>query len=321
MTRFTWSGLLDGPDRFRQLGFDDLDFEGQQSEYGGQLIATFFQRGRFFADAFAGFAWQNIDVDNQVTLVSSDYDFLSPELGLRLERFAPTSAFSGEVRLRRHYSRADSGDLEDFARSNPDEDPATATWRLSYSTYIEPWIARVLNRVDAPTGRAHELRFLTQGLWSFNERLIPQLQQVAGGPTTVRGYRQAALAGDNVRLGTAEYRIHLPRLFSPRAPVQLPVAGEFAFVPKSPGGNPDWDLILIGFYDIAHVSQNDRESDEISETLSSVGVGVELAIKRLVRVQFSCGWGRDPDDFVGGVRTKSRIESKDRCRVSGTALF
>lgn len=298
-----------------QLGFAGLNFEGQQSEVGGQLVANIFQHGRFFVDAFAGIAWQNIDVQ-QPGLSGQDENFSTPEAGLRLERFAPTSALSGEVKLRRHYSRADQINLEDkFTRDDVAEDPATAAWRLSYSTYIEPWLARALGRSDSNTGRAHELRFLGHGLWSFNERLIPQLQQIAGGATTVRGYSQAALAGDNVRVGTAEYRIHLPRLFSPRSPSRLPVAGEFAFVPKPNGANPDWDLVLLGFYDTAHVSQVDRIglSGETSDTLTSLGVGLELAIKRLIRVQASCGWARD----IGG----SRVESSDRCRVNGMALY
>ena len=55
----------------------------------------------------------------------------------------------------------------------------------------------------------------TRGQIRFDDRLVPQFQQVAGGMFTVRGYEQSIVAGDSVVIGSAEYRFHLPRMLDP----------------------------------------------------------------------------------------------------------
>ena len=78
-----------------------------------------------------------------------------------------------------------------------------------------------------------------RGQYAFGARLVPQYQQIAGGLYTVRGYEQAEVAGDNLVLGSAEYRFHLPRFLSPdTTPPELPLMGEFRARPPTCGDVP-----------------------------------------------------------------------------------
>jgi hypothetical protein len=79
-------------------------------------------------------------------------------------------------------------------------------------------------------------------------RLVPEFQQVAGGFTTVRGYKQSAVVGDDLALGSVEYRL------PPAAPVlarseppELPGMGTFRLRPAHLWDVPDWDLIFRVF--------------------------------------------------------------------------
>ena len=64
---------------------------------------------------------------------------------------------------------------------------------------------------------AHEIVIATRGQYSFDDRLVPQFQQVAGGMFTVRGYEQSIVAGDSAVIGSAEYRYHFARTLDPGA--------------------------------------------------------------------------------------------------------
>ena len=102
------------------------------------------------------------------------------------------------------------------ATRTPDDDFALTSFDASWSFYLEPlldpWGWRDPNQKKGGT-LAHEVAFLARGQWAMDHRLVPQFQQVAGGFTTVRGYKQSAVVGDDLaaRLG----RVPLP----PAAPV------------------------------------------------------------------------------------------------------
>ena len=129
-----------------------------------------------------------------------------------------------------------------------------------------------------------------RGQWAFGNRLIPQFQQTAGGFYTVRGYKQSATAGDNLVLGSAEYRLHLPRLFAPDAnPPEVPGMGVFRARPQHVWSAPDWDLILRVFADAARVEASHSTDSEHDETLLSAGGGIELQILRNLTLRVDVG--------------------------------
>ena len=148
----------------------------------------------------------------------------------------------------------------------------------------------------------------TRGQLSFDDRLVPQFQQVAGGMFTVRGYEQSIVAGDNALIGSAEYRYHFARTLDPGCePIELPVIGPFQLQPRTVFAYPDWDLILKAFMDGAQVWDARADSPAIRaiedhEDLFSVGVGAEVQFMRYLRAGVDLAWPRSKlsDDSRGG---------------------
>ena len=127
------------------------------------------------------------------------------------------------------------------------------------------------------------------GQYAFDNRLVPQYQRAVGGLYTVRGYKNAATAGDSVFLGSLEYRLHLPRLCAPREPQELPLLGSFRLFPQQPGGRADWDLVARLFTDVGRVVNSDKKRFEQDETLVSVGGGFELQLRRNIQARWDVG--------------------------------
>jgi hemolysin activation/secretion protein len=166
-------------------------------------------------------------------------------------------------------------------------------WDGRLAFYLEPLLDRQAWEDPETPGSstlAHEVVLSTRGQWAFNYRLIPQYQQTAGGLFSVRGYKQAAIAGDNLVLGTAEYRLHLPRLLDPDPePPVFPLIGEFRLRPRSIYGRPDWDFVMKLFSDAGRVHSNRRFSSEAHETLVSIGGGIEMQLFRNLKLQLDAG--------------------------------
>src|SRR5207244_2867904 len=76
---------------------------------------------------------------------------------------------------------------------------------------------------------ANELAVMARGQYTLgNRRLIPQLEFLAGGYNTVRGYPEYFTAGDSGFAGSLEYRLHVPRLFKPADVSQFQKAAKAA---------------------------------------------------------------------------------------------
>lgn len=281
------------------LGAPDQIYEGDEWGAGAELIAGFFQRGELFLDLVAGFRWQNIEVDNPFALENAEDDFLLPHAGLRLERRTETSSLLGDLRLEWNDSGLSDSDADDptemggLGRVDPDEDWSVLRWNTSFTSYLEPLMAGAAWSNPSTPGSstlAHEVALLFRGQYAFDNRLIPQHQTIAGGFYTVRGYPQAAAAGDSVFIGSLEYRFHVPRIFQIRkTPLRVPLIGDFRIAPQQVYGRPDWDLILRFFVDGARVLQSDRASFENNETLLSTGIGAELQLWRNLIARFDLG--------------------------------
>ncbi|HEY5656167.1 MAG TPA: ShlB/FhaC/HecB family hemolysin secretion/activation protein [Myxococcota bacterium] len=277
-----------------EVGFSNGRFTGEQFAGDVGLRVNVYQRRELFVDVTAGARFQQMHVKNYLFDDSARATYLVPQLGLAGERNTRTStlrfALGGEGGL----TDTDETDLAILGRDRPSQDFALLRLDGSYAFYLEPLLDRAAWEDPSTPGSstlAHEVAVLVRGQWAFGYRLVPQYQQIAGGLYTVRGYNQAEAAGDNLGLGSLEYRFHLPRIFSPDpTPPEVPGMGEFRTRPQHVWGYPDWDLILRAFTDAAYLTQSDRRDNESNELLWSAGAGVELQVLRNLTVRFDWGY-------------------------------
>jgi hypothetical protein len=183
-------------------------------------------------------------------------------------------------------------DLVNLGAENPNTSWVLMKWNGGWSFFLEPLFQS--RKWDNPSEsaqltRAHEVALLSRGQYAGGYRLIPQVQEPVGGLYSVRGYPEAAVAGDTGMFGTTEYRWHIPRSFHIEPhPDKTPLFGRpFRFSPQEPLGHPDWDLIWRTFFDIGRTFTN-GQPDEPSETLMGWGTGVELQIRQNFSIR--CDW-------------------------------
>jgi hemolysin activation/secretion protein len=143
---------------------------------------------------------------------------------------------------------------------------------------------------DKTSTLANEIYLAFRGQYAFGYRLIPPEMSIAGGLYTVRGYKEAAATGDTTLIGNVEYRLHIPRLFRPSPPVEVPYVGPFRWAPQQAFGEADWDLIVRTFFDVGRVIRSDPTAFELNETLLGAGLGVELQLKRNLSARLDYGW-------------------------------
>jgi len=282
------------------LGFPDADFSGDGWTGGGEVAWNFYQNRDLFIDFVAGFRFDHLNVDNEAAAVSGENDFLIPLLAFRLERVRDVSSTRAQVGVEFNLADAagtDESTIDDLGRFDADAEFAVLRGELTHSFYLDPFL-----REDAENsgGLAHELLFSAKAQYAFDNRLIPNEQQIAGGLYTVRGYPFAIVAGDNAAIGTAEYRFHLPRALSPSVDPGTFLNKPFRWRPQYAFGPTDWDLILKAFIDAGRVTNNDIQSFETNSTLVGAGVGAELALTRRFNIRTDLGFAlKELEDAVG----------------------
>ena len=285
------------------VGGQGQDFSGQTFTGGGELILTVYQRGNLFIDLVGGGKAERIRVRSVVGgTVNSDAstDFLYVYGGVRLNRSNQVSSVFADLNLERTLNALISNDtskLDDLGRFRTDPNWITFTWDTGFSVYVDPWLnGQAWSDPSTPGSStlAHELVFGFRGQYPFSDRLIPQKQAVVGGGSSVRGYPESVSAGDISLVGSAEYRLHVPRLLAVRdEPSQLPLLGRFRVRPQQAYGSPDWDLILAAFVDAARVQVTDPESTENDEDLVSAGLGVEVSLRQNFTARADFGFALD----------------------------
>ncbi|HKA14171.1 MAG TPA: ShlB/FhaC/HecB family hemolysin secretion/activation protein [Myxococcota bacterium] len=323
----------------REAGFTVTDVNGEDANAGGEISRQLYQYHELFVDAAAGARWQHVTVDNHQVLgvkLGADIDYAVPHADLRLARDTTTSSFRARVGVLGGLTDTKSSDLASvrapgvssaagppeldvLGNARADDDFALTNFDASWSFYLEPLLDpygwRDPEQKKGGT-LAHEIAFLARGQWAMNYRLVPEFQQVAGGFTTVRGYKQSAVVGDDLLLGSVEYRFHLPRLFSPDAtPPELPGMGAFRLRPTHLWETPDWDLIFRVFTDAAYVEDSHPLSSEEDETLVSAGGGVELTILRNLTVRCDVG------HTLGNLSPRGNQAGETRAHVAATILY
>lgn len=280
------------------VGQPGLDFEGDGVSLGGEGILNVVQIGDSFVDAVAGLRYDRIEVTNDLALnPEGEEDILVGYAGLRFERAQRVNQTFADVSVEWSLNGVDGDESNSLGRTDVDENWVVLKGGLSQSVYLETLFDSDL----AESGSlAHEIALSARGQWAFDNRLVPNYQQVAGGLLTVRGYEQSIVAGDNAFVASAEYRFHLPRSFAPNPePVQF-FGDAFRFAPQYRTGPVDWDFQIKGFIDVARVGSSDDLAFERDETLIGAGFGFELAIRRNLRARVDFGWAlEEVEDQIG----------------------
>lgn len=302
------------------VGLGGEQFKGEGTVFGGELTANVYQHRQLFVDLVAGLRYENVKVNNTLLDVRGDSDFFLPSFGVRLETGSDVSATNASVDVQFNVSDVagtKAADLERLGRTAPTEDFTILRWDLSHSFYLDPILFGARWKDTGPEGSptlAHELALAFRGQTSFDDRLIPNEQQVLGGLYTVRGYPESVVAGDTVVFGTAEYRFHLPQALGIEPEPGTLFGQTFRTRPSEPYGRADWDLILKGFVDAGRALQSKKRSFERDQTLVGAGAGVEFVYRRNLTVRVD--WGVALEEIENNVK-----EGAQRVHFSATLSF
>lgn len=279
-------------------------FTGEGWTAGGELILNVLQERELFIDLFAGARWENVEVNNEVVAIQGREDFFIPRVGARAERRTDEWTLEGQLALEFSMSDVSGAGVDEMTKLGRlalDEDWVVLQWALGTSFFLEPLLAGR----DGERARtlAHEIALGVRGQYAFDNRLIPNAEQVAGGLYSVRGYPESITAGDTVVIASAEYRFHVPRAFEIEEEPRSLFGRPFRYAPQQPYGRPDWDLILRGFVDAARVANSDRQAFESDQDMLGAGVGVELLLYRNVSLRMD--WAAAIEEIEGQVKAGS----------------
>jgi hypothetical protein len=302
------------------VGFFGDDFTGESWYLGGEVIANVYQDRELFVDVFGGVRFQNLEVNNPL-LGTGEELFFIPRVGVRLDRTIDWNSTVAQAALEFHsdgITSIDDTDLALLGRTDADKDWVVLRFDARHATYLEPLLNYAAwsdpNTPESST-LAHELVLQVRGQIAFDNRLIPQEELVAGGIYTVRGYPEAAVAGDSGIIGTLEYRYHVPRA-AKISPEPRELFGEpFRAAPQFVYGSPDWDLVLKTFLDVGQTYNSNKLSFEADETLVGIGVGVEFLYRRNLNVRVD--WGFALEELENGLAD----DGANRLHVVATIFF
>jgi hemolysin activation/secretion protein len=271
------------------VGLPGQNFDGEGWSAGASVSWNFYQHHELFLDLVGGAEFKHISVDNHAAAITGSDDFLTPTLGIRLERNTDsehTNAWLG-VLFNLPGVAGTGENLDALGRVGADRDYWIIKGNVTHAFYLEPIFDPNATNTG---GLANEMLLSANGQLSPSSRLIPNEEMTAGGLYTVRGYPESITAGDSVIFGTAEYRYHIAKnLAANPAPGTL-FGREFRYRPQYQYGPTDWDLILKGFVDVGRVVNTDRQPFEVDHTLVGAGIGAELAVTRHFNVRVDWGF-------------------------------
>jgi len=285
------------------VGQATQDFSGDNWGTQGDLIWTFLQHGNSFLDFDAGLKGWGSTAQNNLFDTSGNATFITASGSLNTMALGETWASQGNFGFAYTSTDADQVSLDDLGRTDTSKGWVTFNGSIYGSVYLDPLL-------DPSWGKGNslykplvnELYGSVRGQYAFDYRLTPLAQYTMGGLFTVRGFPQSITAGDNAVVGTLEYRMHLPRMFSPTEPTgHLPWSDKpFRLSPDSANGAaPDWDLVLSTFFDAGYVSDNQAYAFEATTPMYSTGVGLDLTIMNNVSVGVDWGWALNSVDQLG----------------------
>lgn len=275
------------------LGFEN--FKGDGYSLGAEAAINVWQDGAKFVDVIVGAKVEHIHVENRLFLIEGEDDFLLPYIGVRYQKSTPVHSVYGQLIVESNWGSivgSSKEDVQRLGRFGADDDFTIVRGQLSHSFYLEPIFMKERFRgADGTDGMtlAHEMVLSLRGQYSFQSRLVPNFEFVAGGFHTVRGYEESAAVGDDGILGSAEYRFHLGRSLPARAQTGSLFGKPFRTARTRPYGSADWDVIFKGFVDVARLGVNDAPFFETAETLVGAGVGIETQLKSNLTLRLDYG--------------------------------
>tara|TARA_E500000318_G_scaffold14854_7_gene15147 strand:+ start:16908 stop:18794 length:1887 start_codon:yes stop_codon:yes gene_type:complete len=284
----------------RDVGLGFENFKGESYALGAEFRRNVWQDGPKFIDLIAGVRYEHINVENQILLLEGTEEFLLPTIGVRYQKNTPLHNAYADLMLEVNWGSVvgtDELDVARLGRFGADENFTILKGQLNHSFYLDPYFDPEGFRGEKGRDEmqlAHELALSLRGQWTFNSRLAPNFESVAGGAYSVRGYPESSAVGDDAIIGTLEYRYHLGRS-TPISTETTTLFGQgFRSSRTQPFGSADWDLILKGFLDVARVSPNDAPFFERAETLVGAGVGVEAQIRSNLTLRLDYGMAFTP---------------------------
>ncbi len=279
----------------RDVGLGFENFKGDGFSLGAEAAINIWQDGPKFVDFLVGARVEHIHVENRLFLLEGEDDFLLPSVGVRYEKNTPIHSAFGQLSIESNWGSlvgSSKGDVQTLGRFGADDDFTVLKGQLTHSFYLEPIFNKAGFRGDSGTDEmtlAHEVVLNFRGQYSFNSRLVPNYEFVAGGFHSVRGYPESSAVGDDGIMGSAEYRFHLGRSLPARADTGTLFGKPFRTARSRPYGRADWDVIFKGFIDVAHLSVNDAPFFENNETLVGTGVGIETQLRSNLTLRLDYG--------------------------------
>ena len=276
------------------LGLAAEDFNGSNWGIQGEVIWTFLQKGNAFFDLDLGVKGWNAQTENNLLASNGNADFITLTGFVNALATGETWALQGSVGGMYTTTNANQQNLDDLGRLNTSSNFTTLNGSVYGSFYLDPLLDsswKGSKSIYKPL--VHEIFGSLRGQYAFDYRLTPLSQYTMGGLYTVRGFAQSITAGDNALVGTIEYRMHLPRMFTPSTPTgSFPSAAKpFRWAPDSgTGASPDWDLVLSGFFDAGRVYNNQSYEFEANTPMYSAGVGLDLTVLQNISVGIDWGW-------------------------------
>ena len=276
------------------LGLAGEDFNGNNWGIQGEVIWTFLQKGNSFFDLDLGVKGWNAQTENNLLASNGNANFITLSGFVNALATGETWALQGSLGGMYTTSNANQQNLDDLGRLDSSSNFTTLNGSVYGSFYLDPLLDsswKGSKSIYKPL--VHEIFGSLRGQYAFDYRLTPLSQYTMGGLYTVRGFAQSITAGDNALVGTIEYRMHLPRMFTPSTPTgSFPSATKpFRWAPDSgTGAAPDWDLVLSGFFDGGRVYNNQAYEFEANTAMYSAGVGLDLTVLQNLSVGLDWGW-------------------------------
>ena len=289
---------VDDPNATSKTEVEKLEFSGESWEVNGTLVQNLLSEPGFFVDAFGGARFMRVGVVN-LTDFTAHMPFFVPTLGVSMDRTWPTAHLNGNVAFQQsvpEIAGSTAEDLQKFSdigRADIDSSWHIVSVNFAGSVFLQPWFhgTRFFSaRPLRPREMTQELVYRIGGQTSLGTRLVPQVEAVLGGASTVRGYPQSISSGDSAFNGSVEYRYHVPLGFKTLDPVQIPWFGTtFRLGPDSALRLPDWDLVFAVFSDFGRVYNQSKVLGEHNDSLASLGLGTELVLRRNVSIRVDYG--------------------------------
>ena len=264
------------------VGLAGEDFNGSNWGVLGDLMWTFYQKGNFFLDVDGSGRFWNSQTNNELFQTTGDASFFTASATLDALAIGNTWAIQGSIGAAYTTTNASQESLDNLGRSDTSPNWTTINASVYGSIYLDPLFDSAWG---SGTGMykplVHEIFGSFRGQYAFDYRLTPLSQYTLGGLYTVRGFAQSIDAGDSAMVGTIEYRMHLPRMFTPTTP-----SGNFPFINRpfrwapdsSNGASPEWDLVLSAFFDGGTITNNNAYAFEVNTPMTSAGFGLDLSI-------------------------------------------